>query len=281
MLLAVKLVAGLVTGSVAVLSEAANSAGDLVASGIALTAVRAAARPPDLEHPYGHERAENVGAAVEGALIVAAGAYVVVEAIRRLVGEADPVDHLGLAIAVMVASVAVNVAVSARLRAVARQTGSPAIAGDAAHLGSDVWTTGGAAVGLTVVAATGWDPLDPIVGLAVAAYVIWIGGRIAWQSGQVLVDRNLPPSDLETIGRVLGHFSGAGVSFHAVRGRRAGAKRHVDLHMVVPPETTVRRGHAMSGEVKGALVAALPATEVLIHLEDRPRSAGGAEMPSP
>jgi cation diffusion facilitator family transporter len=276
-LLVAKLVVGLVTGSVAVLSEAANSAGDVVASGIALTTVRAAARPPDREHPYGHERAENVGSAAEGLLIVGAGAYVAVEAVTRLAGGGEEVLHLELAIAVMVAAVVVDLVVAARLRAVARRTGSPAIAGDAAHLESDVWTTGGAAAGLIVVAATGWDVLDPIIGLAVAGWVVWIGVRITWQAAQVLVDRNLPAGDLEVVGRVLGDFAGEGVSFHAVRGRRAGAKRHLDLHMVVPPETTVRRGHEMTGEVKGALVAALPGTDVLIHLEDHPRPGAEAE----
>ena len=125
----------------AVLSEAANSAGDLVASGIAFAGVRAAARPADEDHPYGHEKSENLAAAVEGALVLIAGAAVAVEAVRRLISGAEVITHLDLAIAVMIASAIVNVAVSARLRAVARRTGSPAIEGEAAHLSSDVWTS--------------------------------------------------------------------------------------------------------------------------------------------
>jgi cation diffusion facilitator family transporter len=263
-----KLVFGVVTGSVAVLSEAANSAGDLLASGIAFVAVRAAGRPPDREHPYGHERAENLGAAIEGLLVLAAGGAVMVEALRRLATGADAVAHLDLAIAVMAASALVNLAVSTRLRRVARRTGSPAIEGDAAHLASDVWTSAGTAAGLALAAVTGWAALDAIVAVAVAAYVMLVGARLIARAAQVLLDRNLPDGEIAAIEEVLSGFEDGGVSFHALRGRRAGSKRMVDLHMVVPPETTVRRGHAMSGAVKGAVRDALPGTEVLIHLED-------------
>lgn len=263
-----KLVLGMVTGSVAVLSEAAHSASDLIASGIAFGAVRTASRPADRGHPYGHEKAENLAAVAEGLLVLGAGLYVAFESLRRLASGGEPVDHLGVAIAVMVAGALVNLVVSARLRAVARRTGSPAIEGDAAHLTADVWTSGGAAVGLALVAITGWQPLDAIAGLAVAAWVLLMGVRLSWRSAQVLLDQNLPETDILVIEEVLAGFTREGVSFHALRGRRAGAKRLVDLHMVVPPETTVRNGHVMSGQVKGALVEALPNTEVLIHLED-------------
>ena len=276
----VKLVVGLVTGSVAVLSEAANSAGDLVASGIAFAGVRAAARPADADHPYGHEKSENLAAAVEGILVLAAGLAVAVEAIRRLASGAPAIDHIGLAIGVMAASAVVNLAVSLRLRRVARRTGSPAIEGDAAHLGADVWTSAGAGVGLALVAITGWEPLDAIVALAVAGYVVAVGARLVWRAAHVLLDGSLPEGDMRAIEGVLAGFEGEGVSFHAVRGRTAGSKRLIDLHMVVPPETTVRRGHAMSGRVKAALVAALPGAEVLIHLEDHEPATGPGRVPA-
>ena len=263
-----KIVLGIVTGSVAVLSEAVHSAGDMVASGIAFVAVRTSARPPDRSHPYGHEKAENLAAAVEGVLIVAAGGYVVVEAGRRLAEGGSHVDHLGLAVGVMAASALVNVLVTTRLRRVARSTGSPAIEGDAAHLTADVWTSAGTAAGLLLVLVTGWQPLDALVALAVSGYVIWMGCRLTWRAAEVLLDTALPAAEQARIDQVLAGFAAEGVSFHKVRGRRAGAKRHVDLHMVVPPETTVRHGHRLSGQVKGALVHALPGTEVLIHLED-------------
>jgi cation diffusion facilitator family transporter len=268
LLTAVKLAVGLLTGSVAVLSDAANSAGDLVASAIAFAGVRAAARPADADHPYGHGKSENLAAAVEGVLVLAAGAAVAVEAVRRLVSGAPEIAHLDLAAAVMAASAAVNLVIALRLRRVARRTGSPAIEGDAAQLASDVWTSGATAAGLALVAVTGWTALDAIVALAVAAYVIAVGVRLAWRAAHVLLDGSLPEEEIEVIEGVLAGFAGAGVSFHALRGRRAGCARLVDLHMVVPPDTTVRRGHALSGRVKSAVKAALADTEVLIHLED-------------
>ena len=268
-LMVAKFVIGLVTGSVAVLSDAANSAGDLVASGIAFAGVRAAARPADEDHPYGHEKSENLAAAVEGVLVLAAGLAVAVEAPRRLIDGADALVSIDLAIGVMVASAIVNVIVSMRLRRVARRTGSPAIEGEAAHLASDVVTSAGTALGLALVAATGWTPLDAIVGIAIAAYVVAVGARLAWRAVQVLLDSSLPADEIAVIEDVLAGFGASdGVTFHALRGRRAGSKRHVDLHMVVAPETTVREGHVMSGRVKTAVRSALPNTEVLIHLED-------------
>lgn len=265
----VKLVIGLATGSIAVLSEAANSAGDLVASAIALAGVRAAARPADEDHPYGHEKTENLAALVEGVLILAAGLVVGAEALRRLVSGAPAVEDIDLAIAVMAGAAVVNLLVSRRLRTVARRTGSPAIEGDAAHLASDVWTSAGTAAGLVVVAATGWDRGDAVVAILVAAYVVQVGARLVGRAVQVLLDSSLPPEEMALIARVLDDFADRdGVSFHALRGRRAGSKRHVDLHMVVPPETSVRAGHVMTGRVKSAVRQVLPNTDVLIHLED-------------
>ena len=268
-LMVAKFAIWLVTGSVAVLSDAANSAGDLVASGIAFAGVRAAARPADEDHPYGHEKTENLAAAIEGVLVLGAGIAVAIEATRRLLSGDDPLVRLDLAIAVMVVSAVVNLFVSRRLRGVARRTGSPAIDGEAAHLSSDVWTSAGTAAGLVLVALTGWSALDSLVGIAIALYVIVVGARLLRRAIQVLLDGSLPPDELAAIQAVLADFSASdGVSFHALRGRRAGSKRHVDMHMVVPPETTVRNGHVMSGRVKSAVQASVPNTEVLIHLED-------------
>ena len=269
LLTAVKLAIGLVTGSVAVLSEAANSAGDLIASAIAFAGVRAAARPADADHPYGHEKSENLAAAIEGVLVLAAGAAVAAEAVRRLVSgcAGDRLSrpgrrrHGGLG-GRQPASWRCGCGGWPGGRAPRRSRATP-----------PTWrpTSGppaATAAGLALVALTGWTALDAIVALAVAGYVMSVGLRLAWRAGHVLLDGSLPESEIEVIEDVLAGFERDGVSFHALRGRRAGAKRLVDLHMVVPPDTTVRRGHAMSGRVKGAVRTALPGTEVLIHLED-------------
>ena len=264
-----KLVVGLVTGSVAVLSDAANSAGDLIASGIAYAGVRAASRPADEDHPYGHERSENLAALVEGLLVLVAGGAVAIEAARRLIDGSSGLIGVDVAFAVMVVSAVANVAVSARLRRVARRTGSPAVAAEAAHLASDVWTSAGAAAGLAVVWATGWNRVDAAVGVAIALYVVVVGARIAWRAGQVLIDQTLPEEELDLIAATLDDFaSREGVGFHALRARRSGSKRHIDMHMVVDPDTTVREGHVLTGRVKTAVRRVLPGSEVLIHLED-------------
>jgi cation diffusion facilitator family transporter len=172
----------------------------------------------------------------------------------------------------MIASALVNLAVSARLRRVAHETGSPAIAADAAHIASDVWTSAGAAAGLIVVWSTGWTRVDAAVGVAIALYVVAVGGRIAWRAGQVLIDQALPDEEMDLIAATLDEFAAReDVGFHALRARRSGSKRHVDMHMVVDPETTVREGHLLTGRVKTAVQRVLPGTEVLIHLEDHER----------
>jgi len=162
----------------------------------------------------------------------------------------------------------VALVVALRVRRVARAGGSPALGGVATDMLADVVTSVGILVGLALVAITGWERLDAIVALGVAGWILVTGARLVWRSAQVLLDSALPDDEIAVLERVLAAQAGDGVSFHRLRGRRAGAKRHVDLHMVVPPDTTVREGHARAGAVKAALVAALPNTEVLIHLED-------------
>jgi cation diffusion facilitator family transporter len=270
LLVAGKAAAGLATGSFAVLAEAADSTANLAASLMALLAVRMAARPPDRGHPYGHERAENLAAGIEGVLVLAAGGVVAAAAAWRLVAGGSGVSRADLALATVAVGALVSLALARHLRAVARRTASAAIEGDAVHLMADVWTSAGVVAGLALVAATGWGRLDAAVALAVAGWVAVTGARLAWRSAQVLVDSGLSDDEIAVLERALDRFRADGVAFHKLRGRRAGAKRHVDLHMLVPPQTTVREGHVLSGRVKGAIALALPNSEVLIHLEDDP-----------
>ncbi len=269
LLTAVKLAIGLVTGSVAVLSEAANSAGDLIASAIAFAGVRAAARPPDADHPYGHEKSENLAAAIEGVLVLAAGAAVAAEAVRRLVSGSPEIAYLDLAVAVMAASAVVNLVVAA---APAAGRTANRVAGDRGRrrppgvrrldLGRDRCRAGARR-------PHGLDRARRDRGARRRRLrrVRRRPARLA-RRPRPARRRACPRARSRSSRTCSAAFEREGVSFHALRGRRAGAKRLVDLHMVVPPDTTVRRGHAMSGRVKGAVRAALPGTEVLIHLED-------------
>jgi cation diffusion facilitator family transporter len=270
-LIALKLVAGAVTGSIAIITEAVHSAIDLVASIVAYFSIRKAEEPADESHPYGHEKVENLAAALEGVLILVGAGVIVFESARRL---ADPpeVDSLGFGIGVIGVSVAVNLAVSAYLYRRARQTHSPALEGDAAHLRTDAATSLAVLVGLAIVAITDEPALDPIVALAVAAAIVWAGIRLITRSSRVLVDEALPDEELTAIAAAVessGHPEVAG--FHKLRARRAGSRRYVDLHVQFKPGTTLERAHEVSHELQAEIRRRVHRADVLIHIEPERR----------
>src|SRR4051812_30752679 len=209
-LIALKVVAGAATGSVAILSEAMHSAIDLVASIVAWISVRKADTPADDDHRYGHHKVENLAAAIEGMLILVGSAVIAFEAIRKLV-ESSPVERLGFGMVVMGISGVANLGVSTYLYRQARLTESPALAGDAAHLRTDALTSFGVLVGLALVQITGADWLDSVVALTVAAAIVYSGLRILRQSGRVLVDETLPPHEVHEIADAVRSFGPRGV----------------------------------------------------------------------
>jgi cation diffusion facilitator family transporter len=268
-LIVLKAVAGALTGSVALLTEALHSATDLIASIVAFFSVRKADEPPDVEHPYGHEKVEDLAAAIEGVLILVGSAIIVIEAVRSLVRGAE-VERLGIGIAVLAISIVVNLVVSARLMQRARETGSPALAADAAHLRTDVATSVGVLVGLVVVTLTGWTWLDPVIALLVASAIVVAGMRILLHSGRVLVDEALPAGELEGIREQIAAFADRGVAGpHDLRARRAGARRHVALHLQFRQGTTLEQAHRTAHELQDAIRDRVgdPDADVLIHIE--------------
>ncbi|MFL5836886.1 MAG: cation diffusion facilitator family transporter [Solirubrobacteraceae bacterium] len=277
-LIALKVVAGAVTGSVAILTEAMHSAIDLVASIVAWFSVRKADIPADEEHRYGHYKLENLAAAIEGILILVGSGVIAFEAIRKLV-ESAPVERLGFGIAVMAVSGVANLAVSTYLYRQARLTESPALAGDAAHLRTDALTSFGVLVGLALVDITGADWLDPAVALAVAAAIVFSGVRILTRSSRVLVDEALPPAELEAIRTAVRSFGSHGVvGYHQLRTRSAGSRRYVDLHVQFRAGTTLEEAHATAHELQAAIEARLRNADVLIHLEPEDRIKPGTEI---
>ena len=266
-LIALKIAAGAITGSIAILTEAAHSAIDLVASVIAFVAVRQADEPPDREHPYGHEKAENLAAAIEGMLILAGAAVIIYEATHRLVIGAV-VEHLGVGLAVIGGSAVVNLAVSAYLSRRARALNSAALEGDAAHLRTDAYTSIGVFVGLGLALITGSDVFDPIAALAVAIAIVVAGLRILTRSSRVLMDEAPPAEELD---RIEAAISGARpqemVGYHKLRARRAGARRYVDLHVQFRDGTTLEDAHSLAHRLRAAIEAEIPDSDVLIHVE--------------
>ena len=277
-LILLKAIAGTITGSVALLTEALHSATDLVASIVALFSLRAADVPADESHPYGHEKIEDMAAAIEGVLILVGSVVIAFEAVRHLI-EGTGLQRLGVGIAVLAVSIVVNLLVSRTLSRRARATSSPALAADAAHLTTDMLSSGGVLAALVLVAFTGWDWLDPVVALMVAAVVAVAGVRILTRSSRVLVDETLPDPELDAIREVVAAFADSGiVGFHELRGRQAGARRHVDLHVQFRAGMTLEEAHGVAHRLQAAIRERLGAADVLIHLEPEDRVRPGQEV---
>jgi cation diffusion facilitator family transporter len=267
LLIVLKIVAGAITGSIAILTEAIHSAVDLLASVVAFVSVRKADEPADESHLYGHAKIENLAAAIEGMLILVGAGVIVFEAARRL-QHPRPLESLGIGIAVIATSMCVNVLVSAYLFKRARRHSSPALEGDAEHLRADALTSSAVLAGLVVVELTGWDRVDPIVALIVAAAIVYAGLRILGRSSRVLVDEALPAQELEVVrSLVRTHPARELAGFHKLRGRRAGSQRHIDIHLQFRPGTSLERAHTIAHDLQRLVAERLPGAEMLIHIE--------------
>jgi cation diffusion facilitator family transporter len=274
-LILLKLIAGTVTGSVAILTEAVHSSIDLVASLVAFFSIRKADEPADESHRYGHEKIENLAAAIEGMLILVGSAAIAFEAIRHLVTHGR-VHSVGLGIGVVAVSLIVNLGVSSRLARIAKRTDSPALAGDAIHLGTDALTSATVLVGLVLVDLTGAQWIDPVVALAVAVVIVTTGIRLLSRASRVLVDESLPPDEIEVIRSGIESFASRGVvGYHELRTRRAGSRRYVDLHVQFREGTSLENAHRIAHELQDLIESRLHGTDVLIHLEPEDRVRPG------
>jgi cation diffusion facilitator family transporter len=266
-LIVLKVVAGVLTGSIAILTEAVHSAIDLIASLIALVSVRKADEPADEDHPYGHEKAENVAAGAEAMLILLGAAIIVVEAIRRLVNGSE-VESVGIGIAIIALSIVANLVVSAYLYRRARALESPALEGDAAHLRADAFTSVAVLVGLILVEVTGEASFDSIAALLVAGAIVATGVRLAMRSGRVLMDEVLPEEEMDRIEAVIADSRPAQMAgYHKLRGRRAGSRRHIDLHVQFRSGTSLEEAHQQAHRLRDAIEGEFSNADVLIHVE--------------
>jgi len=267
LLIVLKIVAGALTGSIAILTEAVHSSIDLVASVVAYFSIRKADEPADEDHQYGHAKVENLAAAIEGMLILVGAGVILFESVRRLADPA-PVETIGVGIAVIGFSAVANLGVSTYLYRQARLTDSPALEGDAAHLRTDAATSAGVLVALVLVEVTGVEEIDPAAALLVAVAIVGAGARVLSRSTRVLVDESLPPEELTAVrAAVEGHGAPEVTGFHKLRARRAGSRRYVDLHVQFRPGTTLERAHQVSHELQGRIGSSVRNADVLIHLE--------------
>jgi cation diffusion facilitator family transporter len=277
-LIALKLAAGAITGSVAILTEAMHSSIDLIASFVAYFSVREADKPADEDHPYGHEKIENLAAAIEAMLILIGSGVIIYAAVRSLANGPE-VHSLGVGIVVIGFSIAANVVVSTVLARRARETESPALEGDAAHLRTDAATSGAVLIGLVLVQVTGQTWLDPVIALVVAAAIVIAGVRLLLRASRVLVDEALPPEELDAVREAIAEFGPRGVAgYHKLRARRAGSRRYVDLHVQFASGTTLEDAHATAHALQDAIRARLRGADVLIHLEPEGSVHPGTEL---
>ena len=253
------------TGSVGLLSDALESLVNLAAALFALLMVTVAAQPADEEHPYGHHKAEYFSAGFEGVLIVAAALAIVWEAIGRF-QHARPLESLGLGVALSVAASVLNGVLAVAMRRAAHAQRSEALAADAKHLMTDVWTSIGVVVGIGAVQFTGWLWLDPVIAIGVATHIAFEGWRLARRSVDGLMDRAIEPPVRQQIERTLAGFEHHTIRFDHLTTRRAGQRRFVDLHMHMPADWSLRRAAALRAAVEQALMSAVPGLRATIQL---------------
>jgi cation diffusion facilitator family transporter len=273
LLVGFKLVVGLLIGSVAVISEAIHSGMDLMASVIAFFAVRASGRQPDERHPYGHGKFENVSGVVEALLIFAAAAWIIYEAVHKLINPQD-VEMPVWGVVVMFISVVMNIVVSRRLFKVGKETDSVALQADAWHLRTDIYTSVGVMVAMLVVMIgrlvapeTDLARVDAIAAILVALLILKAAYELTRDSARDLLDVSLPQEDVSWISDFVAENWPVVRSFHHLQTRKAGPYRFIDFHLAVKEDMPVAAAHALGDEIVEAIKARVPETRVLIHME--------------
>lgn len=263
--IALKTGAWWLTDSVGLLSDALESLVNLAGAAFALLMVTLAAQPPDAEHPYGHHKAEYFSSGFEGVLILVAALAIIVAAVHRLLNP-QPLQALGWGLALSVLSSAINGGLAWAMLRAARQHRSMALEADARHLFTDVWTSAGVVAGLAAVHLTGWNWMDPLIAMAVAANIIREGVHLVWTSADGLMDFALEPEVQADIERTLAGFAHHTIRFDHVATRRAGQRRFIDLHMHMPSTWTLGRAAALRASVEQALMSAVPGLRATIQL---------------
>ncbi|HEY0171769.1 MAG TPA: cation diffusion facilitator family transporter [Pyrinomonadaceae bacterium] len=267
LLITLKTATGYLTGSISVWASLLDSAMDIFASAINYFALRAAARPPDEDHRYGHGKAESLAGLFQSFVIGASGCFLMFEAVRRLVTP-RPTAQEWLGVGTMAVAMAVSFALVRRLKNVARRTDSPALAADAVHYATDVYTNGAALVALLAVAVTGWTPADPLISILISGFILKSAVDVARESVNVLMDRRLPRAIDAKVATVVERFRAEGVvGFHDLRTRRSGSHKFIDLHLEVEADQSLQQAHDLSVRVLRAIEADIPRSRVQIHTD--------------
>jgi len=265
-LVTLKLAVSFITGSTAVLSEAIHSGSDLLTSLIAFFSVKESAKPPDRDHPYGHGKYENIASLFEGIIIFASGLYIIFRASKQLVAGVE-ISSLDLGMGTMLFAAIVNYFVSSLLIKKGRELESPAIEADGWHSRTDVFTAAGVMISLAIVRFTGIKIIDPIISLLVAGVILWLAAKILGESMNYLVDSRLPIEEEKKILEVIKIHSSQYLEFHKMRSRKKGGEREIDLHLVLPDYTLLKKAHDLSDHLEEEIGKIFPNIRVLIHSE--------------
>jgi cation diffusion facilitator family transporter len=262
-LITIKVVAGLISGSVSIISEAIHSGMDLLAAVIAFVAVKFSDTPPDKEHPYGHGKYENISGVIEAFLIFIAAGWIIYEAVHKIIAPA-PVENIEIGAAVMAVSAVVNFFVSRKLYKVAKKTDSIALEADALHLKTDVYTSIGVAAGLLLLWITNWHILDPLVAIAVALLILRESYKLMRSAFSPLLDTSLSSEETQIIRE---EISRRGLAFHNLRTRKSGSFRFAELHLEMPENTNLKDVHDLCDEIEQAIVNRIRHMDINIHVE--------------
>ena len=264
--IALKAGAWLVTGSVGLLADAAESIVNLVAAVVALIALKIAVKPADANHNFGHTKAEYFSAAVEGVMIFIAAISIGIFAVQRLLVP-QPLEAVGVGLAISVVASVLNGAVALLLIRAGRRHHSIALKADGKHLMTDVWTSAGVLAGIVLVWLTGWDWLDPVIAIAVGVNILFAGYALVQESTAGLMDVSLPAEDNERLRAILSSRAGAEVGFHLMRTRVSGTRQFMEFHLLVPDEWSVKQGHDFLEDLSDEIVSEFPRMTVTGHME--------------
>jgi len=266
-LIVLKVAVGVITGSLSIMAQAVDSFLDLFAVAVAFLAIRFAAKPADEEHPFGHGKAENMAASAQAILIFLAGGFIIYSAVRRIqTGATLELTEAG--IGVMLVSVVASIFLSRHLLRVSRATDSLALQANAHNIAADVYSAAAVLVGLLVVRFTGLSIIDPILAILVALFIFKVAYDVLRNSFGGLVDVKLPEAEEDNIKlAITEHFGGEVVNFHKLRTRKAGSQRYVDLHLIMPKDTSLKEAHRICDRLEEDIESKLGNTNVTIHVE--------------
>jgi cation diffusion facilitator family transporter len=265
-LLALKLAIGIISGSISIISEAIHTGLDLAAAVVAFFSVKVSDIPPDSKHPYGHGKYENVSGVIEAILILAASVWIIIEAIKRIINP-EPIELPVYGIASMLVSSVVNFFVSRRLYKVARRTDSVALEADALHLKTDVYASAGVALGLLMIWITGFTVLDPVIAILVALLIIMEAYFLLRKAFNPLLDQSLPEKELLEIKGIIEKFCTLEISYHNLQTRKSGSFSHIDFHLYMPADKTIREAHDLCDLIEENIMEKIRNARVNIHVE--------------